>query len=378
MRIEFGEGHLSGLARENIRRLSEKSFYATAVAWQEAEEFAREWGDVFGYENNVAMASGTAADTGALMALYNHGAKRGDEVIIPSLAWISVINTPLSAGFKPVPVDIERNTLNINPNLIEEKITTRTKAIMPVHTMGKPCEMDKIMEISRRNNLFVIEDSCEAHGAQYRDKFVGQWGNMATFSFYMAHLVWAGEGGMVSTESSNLANSVKAVRNHGREPGSQYMDHYIPGLNLKMSDFHAVIGRAHLKDFWETFDTRKENLAHLMESTGDLEDLAFFGPQEDSPIETVAPHGFSLTLKDPALDYGKLYAFLQKNSINCKRNFGSMTTQHSGFEFLGHKLGEFPEAEYVGDNGLHIGIHQYLKEDDLDYISERLHEYFKR
>jgi dTDP-4-amino-4,6-dideoxygalactose transaminase len=286
------------------------------------------------------------------------------------------VNSPLAAGFKPVFVDIERETLNINPDLIEEKITDKTVAIMPVHTMGKPCEMDKIVEIAGENNLYVIEDSCEAHGARYKGEFVGKWGDMATFSFYMAHLVWAGEGGMVSTNDEEIANSVKTVRNHGRMPGSQYMDHISPGLNLKMSDLHATVGRAHLEDFWKIFRKRKDNLNYLLEGARDLENYVFFS-REDSSVETTTPHGFSVTLRDPSFNYGAFYDFLQRASINCKRNFGSMPTQHSGFAFLGHRLGEFPEAEYVGDNGLHIGVHEGLKREDLDYILERLHDYVR-
>jgi len=376
-RIEFGEGHFSEEAKKNLIAILDKTYYPTAVPWPESERFAEEWGKLFNYPHNVAMASGTSADIGSLLALYNHGAKNGNEVIIPALAWISVVNAPLAAGFKPVFVDIERETLNINPRKIEEKITPRTKAIMTVHTMGKPSEMDTIMNLAKENNLYVIEDSCEAHGAKYKDRFIGQWGDMATFSFYMAHLVWSGEGGMVSTSKEDLANSVRAVRNHGRISGSQYMDHFLPGLNLKMSDLHAAVGRAHLKDFWSTFNKRKDNLNYLLENTKDLEEYAFSN-SENPAIETVAPHGFSLTLKDPKLNYKDLYNFLQENSINCKRNFGSMPTQHRGFTFLGHKLGEFPEAEYVGDNGLHIGVHQYLKKDDLDYVLDKLHEYFRK
>ncbi|MDP1728863.1 MAG: DegT/DnrJ/EryC1/StrS family aminotransferase [archaeon] len=375
-RIEFGFGKLSQKAKDALVRVAENTYYPTALAWQEAEKFADDWGKLFEYKRNVAVASGTAADIGSLFALYNHGAKRGDEVIVPALAWISVINAPLAAGFKPVFVDVEKETLNINPRLIKDAITDRTKAIMVVHTMGKPCEMDTIKSVADERGIYVIEDACEAHGAKFKNKYVGQWGDMATFSFYMAHLVWAGEGGMVSTNNSELADSVMAVRNHGRIKGSQYMDHFLPGLNLKMSDFHAAIGRAHLEDFWTTFNTRKDNLDYLLAQNSDLKDFAWFN--SEGKDEVICPHGFSVTLKDPKLDYKGLYKFMQDNSINCKRNFGSMPTQHRGFQFLGHKLGEFPEAEYIGDNGLHIGVHQGLNRSDLDHITETLHTYFNK
>ncbi len=375
-RVEFGTGKLSEKAKKNLGELLNKDFSPTAIPWKEAEFFAKDWGKLFNQNYNVAVSSGTSADIGALLSLYDHGAERGDEIIIPSLAWISVLNAPLAAGFTPVFVDIERETLNINPYKIEEKITSKTKAIMPVHTMGKPCEMDKIIEIANAHKLFVIEDCCEAYGGKYKDKFLGTLGDLSTVSFYMAHLIWAGEGGMVSTNNEDLANSVLAVRNHGRKSGSQYMDHFIPGLNLKMSDFHAVIGRAHIEDFWDTFNIRKRNLDYLVEQTRDLDNFAYFNNEESHEIH--CPHGFSLTLKDPKFNYNKLYEYLQSKSINCKRNFGSMPTQHKGFKFLGYKLGDFPEAEYVGDNGLHMGCHQGLKKEDLDHISEVLHDYFKK
>ena len=119
------------------------------------------------------------------------------------------------------------------------------------------------------------------------------------------------------------------------------------------------------------------NLNYLLDQTKDLDEFVFFNNSEE-PYEKNCPHGFSLTLRDETLNGKKFYDFLQENSINCKRNFGSMPTQHSGFEFLGYKPGEFPEAEYVGNNGVHIGCHQDLNKNDLDYTVSVLHDYFKK
>ena len=131
-----------------------------------------------------------------------------------------------------------------------------------------------------------------------------------------------------------------------------------------------------MKKFWEIFNKRKDNLYYLLEKTRDLQKYAWFNSEEEH--EVVSPHAFSVTLKNPKYNMKELYKFLEDNSVKCKRNFGSMPTQHKAFEFLGHRFGEFPEAEYVGDNGLHFGIHQYLSKDDLDYVSGLLHEYFTR
>jgi dTDP-4-amino-4,6-dideoxygalactose transaminase len=265
--------------------------------------------------------------------------------------------------------------MNINPRGIEEKITPKTKAIMAVHTMGKPCDMDSITEIAEKYKLRIIEDSCEAHGAKYKGKFIGTFGDMATFSYYAAHLICCGEGGMVSTNNEEISNLVKSIKNHGRKPGDLFFDHQRLGLNLRMNDLHASIGLPQVEDFWTTFNRRRDNLAFLLKSTEDLQDFAWFNKEED--YEVTCPHAFSITLKNPNHDMRKLYSFLDTNSIMAKRNFGSMPTQHKAFEFLGNKLGEFPESEYIGSNGLHVGVHQYLSQDDLEYVSEVLHKYFK-
>lgn len=373
MRIKFGDLKIDVRARKNIKEALDSDWINQGSKVKQLEE---EWGKLFNYKHNVAMNNGTSANISCCLSLYDFGAKRGDEIIAPALAFVSVGNSILASGFKPVFVDIERETLNIDPKKIEEKITPRTKAIMVVHTMGKPCEMNSIMEIAKRRGLYVIEDSCEAHGSMYKDKFVGQFGDMATFSFYAAHLVCCGEGGMVSTNNDKIVNVLKSIKNNGRKPEDKFFDHVRQGLNLRMNDLNASIGIPHIEDFWKIFNKRKENLYYLLEKTKDLRDFALFNLEEEHEI--VCPHAFSITLKNPKYNIKKLYDFFDKNLISAKRNFGSMPTQHKAFEFMGHELGEFPEAEYVGNNGLHIGIHQYLTRDHLDYLSDKIHEYFEQ
>lgn len=373
MRIEFGGVKLGEIAKKNLLDIVETSWIS---AGKYVTQFEREWGRLFGYQQNIAMASGTAADICACAALYDFGAERGDEIIAPALAFAAVGNSILAAGFTPVFVDVKRETLNINPALIEKKITSKTRAIMAVHTMGKPCEMDTIMQIAKKHGLYVIEDSCEAHGGKYKDKFVGQWGDMATFSFYIAHVVCSGEGGMLSTANETIANVARSVRTHGRKNAELYFDHERFGLNLKMNDMEAAVGLEGVAQFWETFTKRKKNLYYLIEQTKDLQEYAFFNVE--NPGEVLSPHAFSVTLKDPRHNCKALSYFLEQNDVKCKRNFGSMPTQHKAFAFLGYKLGEFPEAEYVGSNGIHFGVHQFLSEEDLAYVSDLLHSYFKK
>ncbi|MEM0465187.1 MAG: DegT/DnrJ/EryC1/StrS family aminotransferase [Candidatus Pacearchaeota archaeon] len=373
MKIDFGDLKLNDIARENILSCIKTNWISAGPF---VKKFELEWSKLFNYKHSIAMDNGTSSNMACCMTLYDIGAKRGDEIICPALAFAAVGNSIIAAGFKPVFVDIRRETLNINEDKIEEKITSNTRAIMAVHTMGKPCDMDKINDIAKKNNLFVIEDACEAHGAKYKGKFVGHLGDMATFSYYAAHLICCGEGGMVSTNSSKLAGLLESIKSHGRKPGSLYFDHIRFGLNFKMNDLEAAIGLSQIPDFWNIFNKRKENLYYLLNKLKDLEKFAFFNLEEAH--EVTCPHAFSIVLKDPKYNLNDLYNFLEENSIMCKRNFGSMPTQHKAFEFLGYKYGDFPEAEYVGSNGLHFGIHQYLTFEDLDYISEKIHKYFER
>jgi len=373
MKYKFGDLIISDRTKKLVKKALDSNWVSSGNL---IEELERQWGKLFGYKYNLAVSNGTAADIAACLTLYDFGAKRGDEIIVPALAFAAVGNSVLAAGFKPVFVDIERETLNINPKKIEEKINERTKAIMVVHTMGKPCEMDLIQKIARNYNLKIIEDCCEAHGAKYKNKFVGHFGQVATFSFYVAHVISGGDGGMCSTNDPKIYDILRSLRDHGRKPGSLYFNHIRHGLNFRMNILPSAVILGEIKNFWKIFEKRKQNLKYLLKKTENLRDFAYFNTEE--PYEVTSPHAFSVTLKNPKYNYKKFYKFLERNSIECKRNFGSMRTQHKAFEFLGHKFGVFPEAEYVGSNGLHFGVHQYLSRKDLDYAVDVLYKYFKR
>ena len=372
-KIKFGDLIVSEESKDLIKKALDSNFVSGGPLIRRLE---KEWGDLFGYKYNVAVSNGTDADMAACLALYDFGAKRGDEIIAPALAFVAVGNSILAAGFKPVFVDIERETMNIDVSKIEEKITPRTRAIMAVHTMGRPCDMDAISEIAQKHGLKVIEDCCEAHGAKYKDKFVGQFGDVAAFSFYVAHIVSGGDGGMCSTNDSKMRDVIESLKTHGRKTNTLYFDHIRHGFNFRMNVLPAAIILGDLGSFQEVFNKRKENLDYLLEKLKDLKDIFFFNSERLH--ETICPHGFSITFKDPNYNFKKFYNYLEERGVECKRNFGSMPTQHKAFEFLGYKVGDFPEAEYVGDNGLHFGIHQYLSKEDLNYISKIIHEYFQR
>jgi len=372
MRITFGDLRIGDVARGYIQRAIDKNWISEG---DNVREFEQRFAARFGYKHAIATSSGTDADICACTSLYDFGSKRGDEIIVPALTFVASANSILAAGFVPKFVDINVETLNIDPSRIEEAVTDKTRAIMVVHLMGKPSEMDSIMDIARIHNLRVIEDACEAHGAAYKGRFIGTIGDMGTFSFYAAHVVICGEGGMIVTDNDEIADVVRSVKSHGRPPGSIYFDFQRTGFNSRMNELTAAVGLEGIVSFDQTFNKRKDNLYKLLQLTEELSEHLHFLKEES--YEKVSPHAFPLVLKNGKYDCARLYSHLESKGIQCKTLFGSLPTQHKAFQFLGYEQGQFPVAEYVGRNGLHFGIHQYLSDDDLHYISDCLKSYFQ-
>jgi dTDP-4-amino-4,6-dideoxygalactose transaminase len=372
MRISFGDLKIGDTARNYIRRALDKNWISEG---DNVREFERRFAARFGYQHAIATSSGTDADIVSCASLYDFGANRGDEIIVPALSFVSTGNSILAAGFIPRFVDIKIDTLNIDPDAISKAINRKTRAIMLVHTMGKPCEMDAIMEIARAHRLMVIEDACEAHGATYKGKVVGSIGDLGTFSFYAAHVIVAGEGGMVVTNNDEIASVARSVKSHGRPFGSIYFDFQRIGFNSRMNELTAAIGLEGLEQFDESFKKRKDTVYKLLELTGELSEYVYFIKEES--YEKISPHAFPIVLKDKKYDCARLYKYLESKGIQCKTLFGSLPTQHQAFKFLKYEKGQLPVSEYVGENGLHFGSHRYLTDDDLVYISDTLKAYFK-
>lgn len=371
-RITFGYIEVGASGRRWLEEALDRNWVSEGPNVQRFEElFAKR----FGYRQAVATSSGTDAGIVAMSVLMDRGVQRGDEVITPSLAFVATGNCILAAGLTPKFVDVELGTLNIDPALLERAITPRTRAIQVVHTMGKPCRMGPILEVARRHKLAVIEDCCEAHGATLNGQVVGSFGEMGLFSFYVAHIICSGEGGMISTGDAGLALLCRSVRSHGRRGGQLYFHFDRVGYNSKMNDLEAAIGLEGLENFDQTFTVRRRHLMRLWELLKPLEERLILFP--DGPGEVTCPHAFPLVLRDPRASIEGLYQHLESRGIQCKTLFGSLPVQHDCFKFLGYRTGSFPVAERIGRTGLHFGVHQYLTEGDIHYAAECIRSYFK-
>jgi len=353
------------------------------------KEFEEGFSKIVGTKEAIAVSTGTDADMLALSVLYDFGAKRGDEIIIPALSFIATGNAVLHAGFTPVFVDVERETYNIDASKIEQVITEKTRAIMPVHLMGKPASMDSILEIAKKHNLYVIEDAAEAHGAKYKGENIGSIGDMGAFSTYVAHLVSSVEGGMITTNNSEFADIVRSLRNHGKSCHCQICTSNAKfghcsnrfvfsriGYSAKMNDLEAAVGLGSLDLYQEVLEKRRKNLLSLMEKFEQFESYLTTFKEEEH--EQIGPHAFPMVVQEGAsFTRDELYEYVEKNDIEARQLFSSMPTQCEGFAFLGHKLGDFPNAEFIGNNGLHIGVHQDITEEHIDYFINKIKEFIQ-
>ena len=218
--------------------------------------FEEKFAAVCGVKHAIATSSGTTALHVALLA---HNVGDGDEVITTPFTFIASANSIIYVGARPVFVDVEEETFNINPTLIEAAVTSRTKAILPVHLYGYPCDMDAIMDIARRHNLIVIEDAAQAVGAEYKGKQTGSFGT-GCFSLYATKNVMCGEGGMITTDDDDLAQRCRMIRSHGMQ--RRYY-HDMLGYNFRISDLHAAIGLAQMDRLAGFTEKRRANAAYL-------------------------------------------------------------------------------------------------------------------
>jgi dTDP-4-amino-4,6-dideoxygalactose transaminase len=362
-------------------------------------EFEDRFASLLGVGEAVAVSSGTDADILALAVLHDFGANRDDEVIVPALSFVATGNAVVHAGFRPVFVDIERDTLNIDPAKIESAITEKTRAIMPVHLMGKPAEMDTINSIAKKYNLIVVEDAAEAHGALYKGRPAGTLADLAAFSVYVAHIITTGEGGVITTNNEQYGDILRSLRSHGRNCSCKQCSLNVTsgycakrfrgeggedirftfdriGYSCKMNELEAAIGIGAMEIYEEILLKRHNNLKYV------LDRFSRFSPWlstiTEEPWERIGPHAIPIVINEEAqFTRGELTAFLELNGIETRTLFASMPTQCPGFAYLGYRHGEFPQAEYVGQKGLHIGVHQDLDTDDMEYVLQTLQRFLE-
>lgn len=385
------------------------------------DEFEKKFAQFLGVKYALSVNSGSSANLVALTALTSHklGEKRlkkGDEVITTATGFPTTINPIIQNGLVPVFVDSEIGTYNINADKIEAAVTEKTKAIFIAHTLGNVFELDKIKAICEKYNLWLVEDSCDALGAKYENKFSGTIGHIGTYSFYPAHHITMGEGGAVVTNDLNLYKIMMSFRDWGRDcwcpPGKddtckqrfnmqlgnlpfgydhKYTYSHV-GFNLKITDWQAACGLAQLDKLNDFIEKRKQNFDYLHSKLSDLTDYLVLPYAEKK--STPSWFGFLISIKpNDKFNKQQLVEFLEKNGVGTRQLFAGnilrqpMMTENdidikiSDSEKLNSKdLTEnhykmLPNTDFIMNNTFWVGIYPGLTEKDLDKTSDLIHKF---
>lgn len=326
-------------------------------------EFERQFAAYCGVKEAISCNNGTSALHLALEAL---GIGPGDEIIVPTLTYIATANAVRYCGATPVFVDSEPRTMNIDSAAIEEKITPQTRGIIPVHLYGHPADMGPILELARRRRLFVLEDAAESHGALYRGIKTGSLGTAATFSFFGNKIITTGEGGMITTPDSELAQRMRLLRGQGMDPQRRYWFQVI-GHNFRMTNIEAAIGLAQLEKIDFHLEARQRVAQWYHEHLAPLAEFI-----EVPAVQDWAHHSYWI------------YTILLRDADQAQRDEMIRTMAAAGIEtrpvfYPMHIMppylepgASYPVAESCSRRGLSLPTHGLLTEEDIAYIASTL------
>ena len=322
--------------------------------------FEEGFAEMCSVQHAVATTSGTTA---LHLALLAHGIGAGDEVITTPFTFIASANSVLFTQAKPVFVDIDPVTYNLDPDAVEAAITPQTKAIMPVHLFGLPADMGQLLELARKHELIIIEDACQAHGAEYHGQRVGSFGT-GTFSLYPTKNMTSAEGGMITTDSDEIAAECRVLRQHGMRR-RYYHDEL--GFNFRMTDVHAAIGLAQLGKLAHFNEQRIANAHYLTEK---LEGVVT--PTVPLGYRHVF-HQYTIRVRDGQRD--AMVAHLRENGVGCGIYYPvPLHKQTLYLEELGYDL-SMPHAEQAAEEVISLPVHPALTADDLQTIVQAVNSF---
>jgi CDP-6-deoxy-D-xylo-4-hexulose-3-dehydrase len=391
--------HYAGrvFGEEEMRYLVDSSldFYLTASRF--TEEFEAGVADYLGLSNALFVNSGSSANLVALTALTSpklgeRCLKPGDEVITVAAGFPSTVAPIVQNGLVPVFVDVRLDDYNADPAQLREAVSPRTRAIMLAHTLGVPFDLDTVTELVEKHNLWLVEDNCDALGSRYRGRLTGTFGHLATSSFYPAHHITTGEGGMVVTKDDELARIARSIRDWGRDCycaggenntcGKRFAQQFgsLPygydhkyvyshlGYNLKATDMQAAIGCAQLARLDGFIAARKHNHARLLEALGRYGDRLILpvAPEHTDPSWFC----FVITVRqDAGFSRRDLTGFLEANRIETRTLFSGNLLRHPAFQAIEHRtVGDLANTDAVTERTFFVGVYPGIDDARLDYM----------
>jgi len=395
------------IGKEELKNMVEASLDGWLTTGRFNDEFQKKLSAFLGVKCLLTVNSGSSANLVAFSTLTSsklkeRSIKKGDEIITVAASFPTTVNPIVQFGAIPVFLDIKIPTYNIDENLIEDSITSKTKAIMIAHTLGNPFNVKKIREICDKYNLWLIEDTCDALGSEYNNQLVGTFGDLATLSFYPAHHITMGEGGAVYTNSIKLKRIAESFRDWGRdcycEPGKDNTcnkrfdwqlgdlpygyDHKYTyshmGYNFKITDMQAACGLAQLDRLEGFIKKRKENFNFLYKNLKELEEFLILPePEKNSKPSWF---GFPLSLKKKnKYNRNDLIKYLNANKIGTRLLFSGNLIKQPYMKNINFKVhGNLTNTDSIMENTFWIGLYPGLSINHLEFVCEKLRSYFRK
>jgi len=371
---------------EEVNEVLDSLLSTYVTMGEKVKKFEELFANYIGLKNSIMVNSGSSANLLALSILSNPALKkcirRVDEIITPAVTWSTTVFPIVNIGAVPVLVDVNLETLNAEPVEIRKAITKRTKAIMPVHLLGNPCDMKEIMEIAEDNDLFVIEDSCEAHGAELEGKKVGSFGHLSTFSFFFSHHISTIEGGMVLTNVDEYAELGRVLRAHGwirdmvgrdkvKEKYDQIDDRFLfvnLGYNLRPTDLQGAFGIHQIGKLEKFIEIRRKNAEYWNSKLKDYSDYIMLHEEREGTRHVW--FGYPITVKaDAPFTRDEFVRYLKEKRIETRPIMaGNINEQPVSSVFKHRKIGNLPNSKVIMRQSLFWGNHQGIGEKEREYI----------
>jgi len=392
---------------DEISHLVEASLDCWLTTGRFAAQFEQDFARFFGLRHAILCNSGSSANLLAVSALTSpklgdRRLRRGDEVITVAAGFPTTVSAIVHNGLVPVFLDIEVGTYNIDVSCLEEAVGPRTRAIMLAHTLGNPFNIDAVLNVARRYNLWLIEDNCDALGSTYKGSLTGTFGDLATVSFYPAHHITMGEGGCVLTDRPPLKTLVESFRDWGRDcwcdPGKantcgkrfdwqlgelphgydhKYIYSHI-GYNLKATDMQAAVGVAQFKKLPAFIKKRQENFQHLYDGLKDLEE--FFILPRATAYSNPSWFGFPLTVREHVPFMRRdLVCYLEESKIATRLLFsGNLTRQPAYQEIKFRIVKDLSQSDQVMNRTFWLGVYPGLTKEMIDYVIAQFHQFVRK
>lgn len=363
-------------------------------------QFEKKFAAMHDQKYGIACNSGTSAlhvGIEVMKEVYGCPKREKSEVLVPAITFIATSNAVMHAGLKPVFVDVDPVTYNMDPAKIEDKITENTVGIIPVHTFGQPCDMDPIMEIAQKHKLWVMEDCAEAHFATYKGRKIGSFGDIAAFSTYVAHTITTGVGGVITTTDQKMAEISRSLIAHGRACTCEVclasdprkvcplrmktqMDKRFMmvrmGYSYRIGELEGAIGLGQLENKDIIMGSRKKNAAYLTDKLQDTQGVLQL-PSAPDYVE----HSYMMypivVKKEASFSREEMIHFLEDKNIET-RPMLPLLNQPIYQEIFGDIEKDYPVAEWIDHNGFYVGCHHGLTEKELDVIAGAIHEFLQK